>query len=372
MRPTYRLLTVPCHRGLAPAILSDLMRLDLAMVLLTGLLSWSGCSSLGPKTIPRDRSDYSASVSDSWKRQSLLNIVKLRYVDPPIFVDVGQIVAGYSLETEVSLGGNLAQGGDNNLAFGAAGRYTDRPTITYTPLTGNKFIRSCLMPLPPDAVFFTVQAGWPADGVLFAAIASINGLKNQAVTLVGVTPPDPEFLRVLELLRKIQLSGAVALRIQVDAQKQQTTLLTFRAKAISPETLADITEVRQLLRLDPQAQEFKLVFASTPANDRELAVVTRSLTQIMGMMAAHVAVPPEDVAQGRATPGLGAAATLRFGCARSRPPDAFVAVPYRGHWFWIDDHDLKTKRAFGLLMMFHTLADTGEPAPLPLITIPAQ
>lgn len=50
------------------------------------LLLIAGCSSIGPKTIPRDRYDYSCSISESWKRQTLLNIVKLRYLDPPIFV----------------------------------------------------------------------------------------------------------------------------------------------------------------------------------------------------------------------------------------------------------------------------------------------
>ncbi len=335
------------------------------------LLLWCGCSSIGPGTVPRDRFDYSSSISESWKRQTLLNIVKLRYCDLPIYVDVGQIVAGYSLETDVSVGGTFQRGSDS-LSLGAAGRYTDRPTITYTPLTGTRFIRSSLMPLPPDAVFFMIQAGWPADSVLFAAIASINGLKNQESTVAGVTPPDPTFLRVLELLRKIQHSGAVAVRVQHDAQKQQTTILAFRGMEVPPETVADIAEVRRLLRLDPAVPEFKLVFASTQSNDRELAVVTRSLIQIMAMISSHVDVPAQDIAEGRAAPGLGEAATLRIGCAPHRPADAFAAVHYRDGWFWIDDRDLKTKRAFALLMMLQTLSDTGEHQPLPLITIPAQ
>src|SRR5436309_2149994 len=85
-----------------------------------------GCRGIGPGTVARDRYDYSASISESWKRQTLLNIVKLRYLDPPIFVDVGQIVSGYSLETGVSAGGQISshdaiQG--NGLLLGASARF---------------------------------------------------------------------------------------------------------------------------------------------------------------------------------------------------------------------------------------------------------
>ncbi len=339
----------------------------------------TGCKSIGPGTVARDRFDYSSSVSESWKRQALLNIVKLRYLDPPVFVDVGQIVAGYSLETGVSLGGQVAAPRDNNLGFGASGKFTDRPTITYTPLTGNKFIRGMMTPLLPESVFFTIQSGWPADGVLFAAVASINGLKNQETSLGGVSPPDADFLRALALLRKIQLSGAVGMRVMQDAQKRETTLLTFRTQDITPGILADTLELRRLLRLDPEAGEFKLVFGATAANDKELAVLTRSILHVMQTMASQVDVPADDVAQGRATPGWesatdkpGATRLVNIRSSKTKPAEAFVAVNYRGYWFWIDDRDLRTKRAFAFMMMLFTLSDTGEKEPLPLITIPAQ
>src|SRR6516164_1714658 len=117
----------------------------------------TGCSSIGPGSVARDRFDYSASLSDSWKRQTLLNIVKLRYLDPPIFVDVGQIVSGYSLSTTASALGTVnwpsAGQAGGSVSLGAQGQYTDRPTITYTPLTGNKFIKGLMTPLTPDSVF---------------------------------------------------------------------------------------------------------------------------------------------------------------------------------------------------------------------------
>ena len=355
-------------------------QLPLVIVGLAAILA--GCSSIGPGSVPRDRSDYSSSLGDSWKRQTLLNIIKLRYMDPPIFVDVGQIVAGYQLQMGATVGGQISseralQG--NSLTLGGAGTYIDRPTITYVPLTGNKFIRGLMTPLSPESVFFTIQSGWPADNVLMATLASINGLKNQETSIAGVNHPDPGFLRVLQLLRKIQLSGAMSMRVQTDSQKNQTTLLTVRKTDVPPEIAECGREVRRLLNLDPDAQEFRLVFASTAANNHEVAVITRSMMQQMATMASQVEVPQEDLSQGRATPGwdvdsnnTNAVRVIQIKCSKTKPADAFVTVEYRNHWFWIDDRDLKSKRVFSFMMMLFTLADTGERENLPLITIPAQ
>ena len=48
----------------------------------------------------RDRTDYSGSMASSWKEQMLLNIVKFRYFDPPVFLDVSSVVSTQELQTQ--------------------------------------------------------------------------------------------------------------------------------------------------------------------------------------------------------------------------------------------------------------------------------
>src|SRR4051812_32754899 len=45
------------------------------IVMALGFLAGSGCSHLGPTTVAVDRFDYAAAIGDSWKQQTLLNIV---------------------------------------------------------------------------------------------------------------------------------------------------------------------------------------------------------------------------------------------------------------------------------------------------------
>jgi hypothetical protein len=341
----------------------------------------TGCfSALGPQSVRNDRPLYAASLSDSWNEQTLLNIVKIRYVDPPVFVDVGQIVSSHSLQEGVTVTGNIVPNGSvPNATIGGSGTYTNTPTVTYIPLTGNKFIRGLATPLPLEAVFAGMQGGLPADVVLFASVASINDLKNQEATRNGMVPGDPAFHRVRALAREIQLSGQIRFLIKKDAKGELVTVLRFHAGNISPQIQSDIAEMRHLLGLNPNANEIQVVPGAVPANDTEVAMTTRSILDLMEAMAAQVEVPTEDLAKSRAFPGFehdrdvsGVVRQIRIHSGESRPPDAFVSVKYRNSWFWIDDSDLESKHVFSLIMNLFTMVDTGSPQNQPVVTIPSR
>jgi hypothetical protein len=353
-----------------------------ALALMAILLGVAGCS-IGPSTMTRDRFDYTTAVAESWKSQMLLNLVKLRYSDTPVFLDVGQIVSGYTVQSTFTAAGNIFNTNgpvpgvpNSSIGLGAQGQFTDRPTITYGPLMGERFARSLMTPVPPAAVLSLIQAGYPIDLTLRLTVHTLNGIQNRFGGAARRRPADPEFYELLARLRRIQDSGAIGLRVQ-RVGREEATVLTLQQK-VDPAIEADNIMVRQLLGLDPQAGEFRVVYGAVAANDKELAMLTRSILDILIDMASFIAVPEAHVQERRVaptgTPEVGPGGPipplLRILSGAEKPVDTFVAVPYRDHWYWIDDRDLPSKGLFSFLMFVFTLVETGDKAAPPIVTIP--
>ena len=354
------------------------------LLLVTGIASTAmltGCAHMGPRTIPVDRFDYSTSIADSWKQQTLLNIVKLRYMDLPVFVEVSSIVAGYSMQVGGSIGGvasssNAIQG--NYVSAGGQAIYTDRPTITYLPMTGEKFLRSMITPIDPKNIFSMLQSGYAADFILGLTVESLNGVRNRSTSGGEVRAADPEFVRALQLLREVQSAGAVGLRVEEDKAKGSTGVLFFRRDDMPDEVKAKADEIRRLLKLPPGQQKFTLAYSPVRGAEGELSVNSRSMLQIMGAFASYLSVPEEHLKDHSAIPAFEHLApdarqsSVRIYSGKEKPEKPFAAVHYRDYWYWIDDGDWQTKRALTAVMFFFTLSASGGNDQLPLITIPAQ
>lgn len=351
----------------------------LAIVILAGLCS---CASIGPGNVARDRFDYISAISDSWKAQMLLNLVKLRYGDAPVFLDVASVITQTGVQGTVGVSGSWWQNllqlpFTSSAGVTVAGSYGERPTVTYLPMSGEKFARSLMTPIPPAAVLSFLQAGYPADVVLRLTVHTINGIHSRYGYGARSRGADPEFYPLIEKLRKIQESGEIGLRVKKSGN-QAETLIVFSRKP-NPELQADRAEVRKLLGVDPQTDEFSVVYGSVAANDKEIALLTRSLLEILTDLSSYIDAPTANVEQKRTFPspapelvnGAAVPTLMRILSSSQKPADAFAAVPYGQEWYWIDDKDFPSKRLFSFIMFLFTLTETGDKQGAPIVTIPA-
>ena len=189
---------------------------------------------------------------------------------------------------------------------------------------------------------------------------------------------DEGFFRVLQALRKIQNSGAVGFRIEggKEAGKRERLVMFFTKDQVPPEVEAERQEMRKILHLNPDRLDITITYGADTDRDDVLAIQTRSAMQILSQVGSFIDVPEEDVRKGRAfpappsSPGLPPIVAVRSGS--TKPERAFAQVYYRDLWYWIEDDDLRSKSTFTFLLILMTLADTGEKAPPPVLTIPAQ
>lgn len=343
-----------------------------------------GCKHLGPRSIVADRVPYNEAVAVSWKEQTLLNIVKVRYADTPFFVDVAQIVSGYQMQHSAKAEGNLSAASAVLMPpvadrlgakLGLESSYMDRPTVSYSPQTGAQFIRNLTSPIPPSAVLFLIQSGYPADVVLELGVDAINGIKNSSINAGEAEPGDPEFRKMTQILRKAQIAGNLSMRVEYGKDKSEAVVIFIRSRDIEPGLAAEIKELKKLLKLDPEVQEFRVVFGSASRAPNEIAILTRSIYRTMIVLSGYVEVPLGHQQEGRAhsyTSLANAASLMHIRSGPKRPADCFAAVHYRGCWFWVDDTDLNSKRTFGYLNILLALADSGNKEGLPLVTIQAN
>ncbi|MCG6973503.1 MAG: hypothetical protein LJE66_10210 [Desulfobacterales bacterium] len=351
------------------------LRLNVELAMFAVILL-AGCTGIGPGTVERDRFNYVNALSSSWKKQILLNLVKMRYVDAPIFLDVSSVISQYALEGTIDLGVSWNDPilGDSQMV-GGSGKYTDRPTITYSPLTGDKFSRSLMTPIPISGFLLLIESGYPVDFLFRICVQTINGIDNRFAGKEMGKSADPRFRRLIEAMRRIQNSGGLGMRIKPLGDKKAIVIF-FRSK-IGDEMVKDINTVQQILGLNPDIKEIRVVHGAFAADDQEIAMLTRSMLQIMIDLASYIDVPAKDIEEGRVIPVPDKNASdmpplIRIHSGASHPEDALVSIRYRDNWFWIDDRDFESKRMFSFLMMLFSLTETGEKSGAPIVTVPTN
>jgi hypothetical protein len=331
--------------------------------------------SVAPTHLTTDRMDYGQVVAESWKRQTLLNVVRLRYADAPVFLDVASIINSHTVAGTANAQATLPSGSSPDVfGVGGAGTWSNTPTVTYQPLLGDRFTRSLLKPIPPVSAFELLQGGWPAELVLHTVVGSINGLRNAS----GGAPSDPGFDELSDALSRIQRAGDIGIEVEPQKDGAGGVLLVIRRPGSEAEPSEDSRRVRELLGLAGDAAQFEIVYGMFPRAPTQVAVLTRSMMEIILQLGFGIDLPAADVASGRVLAGRRQAgdaeskplARIRSGA--EAPADAYTAVRYKGHWYWIDENDIASKRTFTFLMILFSLAETGQSVAAPVVTVPSR
>ncbi len=394
-----------------------------------------GCRSIGPDGIREFRLDYGAAIVETRNSQMLANLVRLRYGEPPHFLQVANV----SVTESAARGGSVEVSAAPVPAGGAIGGHvsiTQTPTISYHPLQGREFAARLLEPLSIPILMSELQMGWRIDRLMLCCVQRVNGLWNMP-SASGPTPmaaprgSGSDFRAMALLLEQLRLNEALQIRFHSVAHRSDdvdhgltageqpppsplsinsrsrvechvSIALIERPRSASAEEAQQnrraIGRVKDLLGLAQQRNDFCVV--SVPSQDGvpddEIEIASRSLLGTMYYLSQAVDVPYDDVERGvvRRTQGrsdtCGGRPSSSEGCGFdwyaannhtfrvyenvAEPEDyhVFAKVRYRGLWFYIKDNDIETKSTFSLLDQLFQFQAAVASGSGPALTLPLR
>lgn len=403
-----------------------LLRLGAVCIAAPALLA---CT-LGPRALHVSSAQYNHAIRRTIDEQLLLNLVRLKYRDSPLFIEIGTISAQFQFNAGAGVGRTIRSGllNDSWTYNGSLG-FQDKPTITFSPLRGEDFVQRLMSPFDLDTLMLLYYSGWSIDRFMRLTVQQANQLEN-APSAAGPTPDlaprYADFARMTSILRDLQIEGLVSIGYESEARPVASGLSAEAVAALDVLELADRgyrievdpdapmfhnlvgSEQRPFFRIDPAALGRKDVVeliallnldaeqladaggrlalgsgvAASSGTFNTLTLTMRSLIGTLFFLSQGIEVPASHVRKGLVTKTRTADGEpfewsrvtgdlLRVRSSAVLPPrGAAVAVRYRRHWFYIEDDDLTSKSTFALLGQIFSLQSGNAKVVAPVLTIP--
>jgi hypothetical protein len=284
-----------------------------------------------------------------------------------------------------------------------------------------------LTPITPDTLIFLAQSGWPASTILRLYVQWANGVPNAASASGPHRNAEIEFARFQRAAELMQISQdrelaevhiedrtrivgeplspaavveATKSGLDVRRSADGTSWVLVRPEraivlVVTPDAIdsPELLELEGILNLEPHQRRYEIVFAQRGPTDplhhptppsKNLTIVPRSTAQAGFYLANGVEVPPEHLACGLVRPSVDARGQIFDAreitrdlfqvhtCKGHKPPGcAYVAVHYRGYWFYIDDADTTSKATFTLMLNLGRLDFAKQRvSSKPMLTLP--
>lgn len=370
----------------------SLRRLFVAMVLAEACLLCS-CS-MGPHALKGNRTDYNVSIYSSNNEEMLLNLVRLRHQDAPFFLNVSSVSSsfnfGMSAGFDIKANAGPIEGYKGQYPYNSAtptvgAQFSETPTISYVPLSGEKFATQLLTEISLDRLLFLSRAGWDIELLFQVLVKRFGDCVNSAVAMDTALNLDPArtgaFDRLTALLRRLQSRGDLEFQADKDAAAGGGVTLFVRLK-----NQEEVREMEGLLSLRLPVKPVKngglvarlrltqtddlLAENACDAESCRIFVRLRNFIGVLDALAQGVDLPAGDAASARSAPVAKAPGGLHVSSGDAPVPSAFAAVRYDGHWYFIAKEDAASRKVFSFLIQLFALEGGELPKSAPLLTLP--
>ena len=345
------------------------MRRFPCLILTAALALLAGCNAFGPRAVQGTRVAYNEVLAQTQDEQMLLNVVRLRYVDVPMFLEVASVNTQFEFETafDASISGTFGDSlSEHSGRAGTGFTVTEKPTVSYVPLQGDAFVKQLMGPVDLDTIVLMTRGGWSAHRVLRVCAQSLCGLPN-APAAAGPAPDyEPvyaEFQRAVQILRQQQRdrSGGVG--------RDEDGNYVMYVDRVHPST----PELHELLGL-PDGDSFPVAVGGRRIPGT-ITIETRSLLGAMFYLSQGIDVPAPHSEKGWVanTPGADWSSVMdelfHVRSSPSEPQEAAVAVFYRDWWYYIDESDISSKATFAMLSYLFAVQSGSRDSRGPALTI---
>ena len=356
------------------------------------LLFLYGCASIGPNTIPHDRQNYNDSVLSTENKQILINLVRIHYLEPPLFIKIGSITSSYTWNSNLAVNKNYSKTTNNfkdisitrALGLNYDAGYADSPTISYVPLTDHEFTNAILAPINlKEASLLISNNSKEFMRISKLLIQSIGSISNAAAATSADVEWVPDYSDFYTLISSLnQLSRRNGYDLLADNQSNQFKLIV----SLHPEFINSpaALKFKKLMKIPLNSRDIVFTQNIHLTQKNEVRTTTRSILGVMTFLSHAVVSPPEDIQKGylhqtyyengklfnwdNLLNGL-----MRINYSNTRPADAYVSVRSHGHWFYIDNKDLSSKNTFTILAELIHLSSGHESSQTePVLTLPVR
>jgi hypothetical protein len=357
----------------------------------------SGCAARGAKRLPADRFDYNAAIGTSAREQMLLNIVRSRYQEMPVFLEVGSVVAQYSYLSSASVGyfrefiNNSIAPTSDTASVDANVAFSEFPTITYVPLAGEAFAKHLYSEVPAAIFFSAAHAGWAVDVLMQIGLHRIGAAENMSFREYSLKKQRESDLEKLQhFARAIELLSILSDEEVIEFQQVISSEGTDKKTGTEPKQYLVIAE-EVPEHLQPMLAEFRQIIGITKSKrflvtvrtadiaDDEISIQSRSVMAMIKFLGKGVEIPVEHFEGGwvvdyglQTVEDVEELFPFRMRSSRERPENAFSAVRYRGYWYYINNDDIISKRALEHIMILFQLKAPQSKISTPLLTIPTR